>query len=135
MTEANQLIAVLKSQLKLQGLTYKDVGAALQLSEPSVKRLFASKRLTVDRLGTLECVSGVLPSPELDFEEALRQRRPEPAMLTFEQEAQLASDTALLLVSARVLNQWSLADIVAVYEMSEVECLKVPASTRPAEVD
>ncbi len=50
MTETKLLIAAIKKQLKIQNLTYRDVAAALGLSEPSVKRLFASGRFTVDRL-------------------------------------------------------------------------------------
>jgi predicted XRE-type DNA-binding protein len=44
MSESNQLILQLKKQLKFQGMTYRDVAAALHLSEPSVKRLFAKDR-------------------------------------------------------------------------------------------
>ena len=48
-----QLIATIKRQLKSKGLTYRDVARALQLSEPSVKRLFSSERFTVDRLAQI----------------------------------------------------------------------------------
>jgi hypothetical protein len=39
MTEIAQLIATIKLQLKAAGMTYRDVAQALDLSEPSVKRL------------------------------------------------------------------------------------------------
>lgn len=50
MTQIAQLIATLKQHLKAAGMTYRDVALALDLSEPSVKRLLASGRLTVERL-------------------------------------------------------------------------------------
>ena len=50
MSEITQLITTLKRELKCQGKTYRDVGTALGLSEPSVKRLFATGQFTLERL-------------------------------------------------------------------------------------
>ena len=50
MSEVSQLLTTIKRQLKLQGKTYRDVAAALKLSEASVKRLLTSDTLGVDRL-------------------------------------------------------------------------------------
>ena len=50
MSEVTQLFTTIKRQLKLQGKTYRDVAAALGLSEASVKRLLTSDTLGVDRL-------------------------------------------------------------------------------------
>ena len=50
MTQISQIIATIKRQLKLQGLTYRDVAVALDLSEPSIKRLFASEQFTLERI-------------------------------------------------------------------------------------
>ena len=58
MSERAQLIASIKRQLKSQGLTYRDVAQALKLSEPSVKRVFSSERLTVDRLSQISEMLG-----------------------------------------------------------------------------
>ncbi|MEI6712235.1 MAG: helix-turn-helix transcriptional regulator [Verrucomicrobiota bacterium] len=121
MNEATQLISVLKRQLKLQGRTYKDVAVALQLSEPSVKRLFASKRLTLERLSRLSAFVGFTLA---ELTQEAQSSAPKVAMLTVEQEAQLVSDSTLLLVAVCALNHWSLADIVTVYQLSEVDCLR-----------
>jgi transcriptional regulator with XRE-family HTH domain len=53
MTEIAQLITTIKRELKAQGLTYQDVARGLSLSEASVKRLFSSERLTVERLAQI----------------------------------------------------------------------------------
>lgn len=50
MNEISQLVKTLKRRLKNQGLTYRDLAKSLALSEPSVKRLFASERFTLDRI-------------------------------------------------------------------------------------
>ena len=50
MSEITQLIATLKRELKQQGKTYRGVAKALGLSEPSVKRLFATEQFTLERL-------------------------------------------------------------------------------------
>jgi transcriptional regulator with XRE-family HTH domain len=52
-TQISQLTVTIKQCLKAAGLTYRDVAKALDLSEPSVKRLLANGRLTVERLAQL----------------------------------------------------------------------------------
>jgi DNA-binding CsgD family transcriptional regulator len=42
MSEVSQLLTTVERQLKLQGKTYRDVAASLQLSEASAKRLLTS---------------------------------------------------------------------------------------------
>ena len=46
----SQLIDALKRELRKRRITYKQVAAALDLSEPSVKRLFAGRFFTLERL-------------------------------------------------------------------------------------
>ncbi|MEY5027005.1 MAG: hypothetical protein RLZZ244_2533 [Verrucomicrobiota bacterium] len=121
MTETHALLAVLKRRLKAQGLTYKAVAEALQVSEPSVKRLFASRRLTVDRLVRLSALVGMTLA-ELT-EEAFRAV-PRSSCLTVEQETQLVADEELLLVAVCTLNHWSLEEILKTYRLSEIVCLK-----------
>jgi transcriptional regulator with XRE-family HTH domain len=121
MNELAQLMETIKRQLKAKGLTYRDVGRALKISEPSVKRLFSTKRLTVDRLAQL---AGLL---EFTLAELLQEAAAAPLqihMLSKEQELQLVSKEALLLVAVCALNHWSLADIVAAYRLTRAECLK-----------
>lgn len=121
MTELTQLMETIKRQLKAKGLAYRDVGRALGISEPSVKRLFSTKRLTVERLAQL---AGLL---EYTLAELLQEAAAAPLQihtLSKEQEAHLVSEEALLLVAVCALNHWSLSDIVAAYRMTKAECLK-----------
>lgn len=121
-TESAQLIETLKRQLRTRRLTYRDVAQALQLSEPSVKRLFASGRLTLDRLEDL-CRFLGLTLAELvqDAAAAVAPLR----TLDAAQEKRLVSDEKLMLVAVCALNHWTIDDIVAAYRLTRAECLKL----------
>lgn len=121
MTEIVQLVVTLKRQLKAQGLTYKDVGRALKLSEASVKRVFASEHFTVARLAQISQLLGYTLT-ELLQESSSSQ--PPLDTLTDEQEAQLVSDDKLLLVAVCSLNHWSLTDMTSVYQIPKMEAVK-----------
>lgn len=121
MSEVVQLISTIKRQLKSQGLTYKDVALALKVSEPSVKRLFASNRLTVDRL---EQLCSLLGFTLAELVQQVQTGLPQIKTLTTAQESQLISDAKLLLVAVCALNHWAMADMVETYDLSEVDCLK-----------
>jgi predicted nucleotidyltransferase len=58
MSEVTQLITTLKRQLKQQGKTYRDVALALDLSEASVKRLFASESFALEDAGGVAAAEG-----------------------------------------------------------------------------
>lgn len=121
MTEVALLLAEIKRELKRQGVTYREVAHALQMSEPSIKRLFASKRLTVERLVQLCTLLGFSLA---ELAQQAQSGAPTLSSLSLVQEQQLVSDTRLLLVAVCVLNHWTLAEIVKVYAFSEVECLR-----------
>lgn len=121
MTEVTQLVGTLKRQLKLQGKTYRDVAAAMGLSEPSVKRLFSSGTFSVDRLVEVCNLLGFTLA-ELAQEAATSEHR--LRTLTHAQEKELMSDPMLLLVAVCALNHWTLQDMLAVYRLSETECLQ-----------
>lgn len=121
MTETIQLIATIKQRLKAAGLTYRDVAQALDLSEPSVKRLFAGGSLSVERLIQICNLLGVTM---VELLQASESSIPRLHVLTREQEAQLVSNEKLLLVAICALSHWSLEDIVSAYRVSKAECIK-----------
>ena len=121
MSEVTQVLATVKSQLKAQGLTYRDVAGALELSEASVKRIFADESFTVDRLARIANLLGFTLA-ELLQEAA--SAVPQLRVLTADQEAKLVSDEKLLLVAVCALNRWTAAEITSEYRLSRAECLK-----------
>lgn len=121
MTEIDQLVATLKRRLKAQGLTYRDVASAVGMSEPSVKRMFAAQRFSLDRLVSISHLLGFTLA-ELAQEAALDERHVHT--LSAAQEQELVTDVKRLLVAVCVLNQWTVADIVRAYRLTEAECLQ-----------
>lgn len=121
MTEIDQLVATLKRRLKLQEMTYRDLAASLGLSEPSVKRLFASRRFSIDRLVQISNLLGFTLA-ELAQEAAISEGRLQ--VLTESQERELVSDEKLLLVAVCALNQWTVSDIIAAYALTEAEVVQ-----------
>jgi transcriptional regulator with XRE-family HTH domain len=121
MSEISQLLTTIKRQLKMQGKTYRDVAAALNLSEASVKRLLTSDTLGVDRLVQVSNMLGFTLA-ELAQEAAVTESR--LRVLTPDQEKELVSDTKLMVVAVCALNHWTMADILAVYRLTEAECLQ-----------
>jgi len=121
MTETAQLISTLKKKLKSQGMTYRDLAHALQLSEPSVKRILSSGRITLDRLAEISRVLGYTLA-EITKEAVAGQ--PRLQKLTAQQEREVVSDTKLLIVTVCSLNHWTMEEIIACYKITKAECIK-----------
>lgn len=121
MSEIAQLLATIRKQLKNQGLTYRDVARALKISEPSVKRLFASGRFTIDRLVQISNLLGYTLA-ELSKEAIAGQLL--LRTLTEKQERELVSEPKLLVIAVCALNHWTLDEIVASYRIGNAECIK-----------
>jgi transcriptional regulator with XRE-family HTH domain len=120
MREIDQLMATVKRQFKSRGWTYKQVGDALQVSEPTVKRMLAGANLTMERLAQ---VAELLEMSIAELMQEAEAGRPRLAQLTAAQEQQVVADIPLLLVTICVVNHWSLADIVRTYRLTEAQCL------------
>jgi DNA-binding Xre family transcriptional regulator len=110
----------LKMHLKARGMTYADLARALKISEATVKRIFALRNCTVERLDEI-CELLQVDMAELargmPREERLLQR------LSHEQETEVVSDPALLLVAVSALNQMRVDEIVETYTLDEAECV------------
>jgi len=122
MSEITQLITTLKRELKRQGKTYRDVGAALDLSEPSVKRLFATGQFTLERLVE---VCGLLGLSLAELAQEADQGQQRIHTLTDGQERELVSDMRLLLVAVCALNHWTMAQMLQAYRLTEAECVQL----------
>lgn len=121
MGEIGQLVRVLKKRLKIQGITYRELAAAIDLSEPSVKRMFACQRFTLDRLVQISNYLGFTLA-ELAQEAVVTEHLVHT--LSEAQEEELVSDRKLLLVAICSLNHWSVQDIISTYRVTEAECIQ-----------
>jgi len=121
MAQTILLIDTLKQALKAHGNTYRDVASALDLSEATVKRLFAGNNLSLQRLEQI-CHMMDLEISELVQMMSGRQERTEA--LTIAQEQQIADDTVLLLVAVSVLNKFTFREIHEHYDISETDLIR-----------
>lgn len=121
MNQTSQLLDTLKQQLRAQGKTYRDLAHHLGLSEASVKRLFSEKSFTLERLEQA-CDFIGLGFGELAALSAAKHTRLQA--LSREQEAEIAEDTALLLVAVSVINGFSFQDLRAYYSLDEAQCIR-----------
>jgi hypothetical protein len=121
MSHTSLMIDALKRQLKAQAVTYAELGKRIGLSEPSVKRMFAQRSFTLERLEQVLEVVG------MDFAELAQAATNAPQLisqLTYAQEQEIIGDTKLLVVAVAALNQIPVEEIVAVYRLSEAETVK-----------
>jgi DNA-binding Xre family transcriptional regulator len=121
MSQASQLVDVLKQTLRDRGMTYSMLARALAISESSVKRLFSQKRLTLDRLADI-CAQ--LDLEITDLLEMARSSEERITELSESQERSLVEDPRLLLVGLMALSHGRPEEIVATYRLTEAEVVK-----------
>lgn len=121
MPQTHALIASLKKCLKAQDLTYRDVAEKLELSEASVKRLFAEENFSLERL---EQICGLLGMEIADLVKQMEADQQRIHELSEEQERELAADAGLLLVAFLAVNGWSFTEILQRHKLTEAELIR-----------
>lgn len=114
MAATQPLLTALRRRLRHDGLTYAEVARRMNLSEPTVKRLFSTGRLTLDRLEALCEVVGI---DLVELARDAQENRAQLSRLTREQEEQLVRDESLLLVAVLTINHWRYDEILAAYAL------------------
>lgn len=121
MAQTVPLIATLKSLLKSRGMTYRDVGQGLGLSEASIKRLFAEHNFSLQR------IDQICQMLDIEISELVKQmevNQQQLSELSERQEQELVADIKLLLVAFVVINGWKFEDIYTWYDLSEIETIR-----------
>lgn len=121
MSQTMALVNELKRVLREHRITYQDVATHLDLSEASVKRLFAERKFSLVRL---EQVLELAQMEISDLVERLHTSREYVSQLTPSQEQALVEDSQLLVIALLVLNRWSADEILATYDFSEQDLQK-----------
>lgn len=120
MMQTQAWVTALKRALRAQGLTYRDVAVALDLSVASVKRLLAQGRLTLDRF---ECICRLIGIEPAEIARRVDAESRRMQQLSVAQERALVSDPGLLLVAFLVVNGWNYRQILDHYRYTEVELI------------
>jgi transcriptional regulator with XRE-family HTH domain len=118
MSQTDRIIGATKRALRRQGLTYADVARALDLSEPSVKRLFARGGFSLERL---EAIARLLGMEVGDLVRSAERADDLPRQLTLEQEAYLIERPKLLLVFYLLLNDYTVDRITDEFRLDRPE--------------
>ena len=124
MSQTRSLIDTLKLELRRQRITYKQVSEVLELSETSVKRLFAEEAFSIKRL---EKVCEMLHLDISDLVHLMERNIELTNQFTLDQERELVSDIKLLLVALLLMNKLMFEEIIAVYDISETEGIRLLA--------
>jgi transcriptional regulator with XRE-family HTH domain len=118
------IVETLKLELRKQGITYRQVAKALDLSEASIKRLFAENTFTLARLGQ---ICELLHLEIADLVHQMEKNIELTHRLTLEQEKELVSDIKLLLMAHFLMNRLEFAEIIDIYDISETEGIRLLA--------
>ncbi len=121
MAQLNVLIAALKKQLKASGMTYADIGCALELSEASIKRMFAQGHFTLARMESILQLIGLEFTDLLDL---VQRESHQIEQLNLEQEAQIAADLELLVIAVSVIHGFSYDELKTYYNLSEHQLIQ-----------
>ena len=124
MSQTRPLIDTLKQELRKRRITYKQVAEVLDLSETSVKRLFSEEAFSIKRL---EKVCELLHLDLSDLVHLMERNIDLTSQFTKEQEQELVSDIRLLLVALLLMNKLAFEEIIAVYDISETEGIRLLA--------
>lgn len=122
MNKAAGLVDGLKRELKARGITYAELAGRIQMSEASVKRMFAQKNFTLNRLDE------ILQACQIEFSELAQQIQEESpqliSQLSSAQEKEIVSDQKLLIIAVSALNQIPLEHLTQAYQLNEAELVK-----------
>ncbi len=121
MAQASRLVQELKNQLKLHGVTYRELSHELELSESAIKQMFASGNMTLTRL---DKICAILSLEIGDLVQLSDQSARQLQALSLDQEAELVSDPKLLLMAYCLVNHWSFSEILTRYTLTEVEGIR-----------
>ena len=91
------------------------------MSEANVKRMFATRRLT---LGRVEEICHIIDYELSDLFQRYDESRKRITTITEQQEKELVSDTKLLLVALCVRNRLTFDDIINNYDIVPTECIR-----------
>jgi DNA-binding Xre family transcriptional regulator len=124
MAQTKLIIQTLKQELRKQGINYRQVAQKLELSEASVKRLFADCTFTLERISQ---ICELLNFEISDLVHEMEKNMKLTQQLTLEQETELTSDIKLLLMAYFLMNKLTFEDIIRIYDISENEGIRLLA--------
>ena len=122
MSQISLVYDTLKQCLREQRITYRQLANTLDVSEASVKRNFSLQAFSLDKLEQI-CESLQLSLSDL-FQLSQAQQE-KISQLSEEQELTLLENPKLLLAAVCVRDGWGFEELIAHYDIEEVEGIKL----------
>ena len=121
MSSTQSLVALIKAELKTQGLSYAELAQALDLSESSVKRMLApGGEMPLSRVDE---ICRVLKLEFAELAGRLAAQAPDLRELSLEQERAVVASPVLLLVAICCLSHWAIEDVLSRYRIAEADAV------------
>jgi DNA-binding Xre family transcriptional regulator len=114
------IIRGIKSRLRANGTSYRDLAQQIGVSEPTVKRDLSKGKFSLQRLDRICEFLGVEVS---DLLQPLEHT--ELTELSQDQERALVENPKLILITYLVVNDWKFEEIVATFKLDENELVNV----------
>lgn len=124
MANALSIADALKRELRARKLTYSDVAGKLGISAAHVKRLFADRDFTLERIDQICSLIGIEFS---ELSRTIDRHDQLITQLTPEQEAEIARDHRLLVAAVCALGNWTFERIIEIYQFNEAELVALLA--------
>ena len=121
MAQTPALVATLKRQLKAHGKTYAHVANTLDISEASVKRLFAEQSFSLQRL---EVICQSIDLQLTDLFQLMQQEQPQLRQLSDAQEREIVADITLLMVAVNVINGLKFDELLSELKLDASQCIQ-----------
>ncbi len=122
MSQIVGLLQQLKKELRTRGISYKDVGQRLSLSESSIKRIFTKHAMSLERL---EIICEMVDLELTELIEIVKESERSTEQLPYEYEKELVSDSKMLLTAHLLINKWTVPQILANYEIQRLEMTRL----------
>ncbi len=124
MARSKQIVDAIKVTLKQQGFTYRALAEKLDVSESTVKQMFANSNFSLNRLDAICELLKVDINALLEVSESLEDR---VTSISLEQEQALIEDPKLLVVAYCLVNHWKVEEIVMRYDIGDTEIITLLA--------
>lgn len=124
MARSKQIVDAIKVTLKRQGITYRVLAEKLDISESTVKQMFANNNFSLNRLDAICELLEVDLNALLEVSESLEDR---VTSISLEQEQALIEDQKLLVVAYCLVNHWKVEEIFARYDIGDTEIITLLA--------
>jgi transcriptional regulator with XRE-family HTH domain len=120
MSGSATLVKAIKTRLKAQGLSYRELGKLIGVSEPTVKRDLARGNFSLQRLDRICDALGISVAELIQPAEAAALTE-----LSEQQEQALAADPQTLVVTYLIVNDWKFDEIVATFQLTDSQLVNV----------